>query len=230
MNEHIPRHISFVLDGNRRWARSSNLSTLEGHLRGLDAVFNIIQWSQDVGVEYLTTYAFSTENWNRTSEELGYLFGMVFEQGLKRYLPTLIKNNVRVNLFGQLERFPQGMRVGVEDMLRKTAQNTGLVWNLCLDYGGRAEIVRAIKRLVIAGVPVEEIDEQTVADQLYSANMPDPDLMIRTGGEQRLSNFLLWQHAYTEFYYPEVGLPGFTRQDFDAALQWYARRDRRFGK
>lgn len=230
VNTQIPKHISFVLDGNRRWAKAHGVSTLEGHLKGLDTVFSIIQWSSQAGVQYLTTYAFSTENWTRTAEELGYLFTVVFDQGLRKYLPQLIADNVKVNLFGDLEKFPDSMQSGIREVLDKTANNTGLIWNLCLDYGGRAELVRAVRKIVLDNIPAEKIDEATIADRLYSAGMPDPDLMIRTGGEQRLSNFLLWQHAYTEFYCPEVGLPGFTRQDFNQALEWYANRDRRYGK
>lgn len=230
MEKQIPTHISFVLDGNRRWAKASGLSALEGHLKGLEATFNIIQWCGEAGVQYLTTYAFSTENWNRSTEELNYLFNVVFQEGFKKYLPGLMANNVKVNLFGEIDKFPQGMQNSIKEMLTKTDSNTGLVWNVCLDYGGRAEIVRAVKQIAAQGIALENISEQIVGDQLYSAGMPDPDLMIRTGGEQRVSNFLLWQQAYTEFYFAEVGLPGFSRTEFDKALEWYANRDRRYGK
>lgn len=230
MADQVPTHISFVLDGNRRWAKQQGLPIWEGHRRGLDAVFEIIRWCSEAGVKYLTTYAFSTENWNRTPGELDYLFNIVFRQGFKKYLPKLIEDNVKVNLFGQSERFPGGMRASIREMLEKTAGNAGLVWNVCLDYGGRAEITRAVKDIVSTGISAEDITEQTVAEHLFSAGMPDPDLMIRTGGEQRMSNFLLWQHAYTELYFPKIYLPGFAKADFDAALEWYANRDRRYGK
>jgi len=219
-----------VLDGNRRWAKAQGLPTLEGHLRGLDAVFDVVQWCSEAGVKYLTTYAFSTENWDRIPEELDYLFNIVFQQGFRKYLPQLVEKNVKVNLFGQLEKFPAGMQQSVREMLEKTTSNTGLVWNVCLDYGGRAEIIRAIKKIVSRGMAAEAIDETAVAENLYSAGMPDPDLMIRTGGEHRVSNFLLWQQAYTEFYFPDVYLPDFSREEFNKALEWYAGRERRYGK
>ncbi len=230
MNQITPQHISFVLDGNRRWAKAQGLPTLEGHLRGTDAVFNIIQWCSEVGVKYLTTYAFSTENWDRPQEELNYLFGIVFEQGIKKYLPQLLKDNVKVNLFGRLDRFPAKMQAVINDLLAKTAGGTGLIWNVCMDYGGRAEIIQAVKKIVEAGVVPEEITDQAITNQMYSAGVPDPDLMIRTGGEHRLSNFLLWQHAYTELYFAEIYLPAFSKKDFDEALEWYANRERRYGK
>lgn len=179
-------------------------------------------------MKYLTTYAFSTENWDRAAEELNYLFGVIFPMGFKKYLPKLLENNVKVNLFGQLDKFPAGMQASVKEMLEQTANNTGLVWNVCLDYGGRAEIARAVKKLVEAGV--SDVTEDTIGEQLFSVGMPDPDLMIRTGGEQRMSNFLLWQQAYTELYFTKVGLPGFTREEFYKALEWYASRERRYGK
>jgi len=230
VNTQIPQHISFVLDGNRRWAKAQGLPTLQGHLKGLDAVFRIIQWCDEVGVKYLTTYAFSTENWDRTPKELDYLFNIVFQQGFNKYTPQLVANNVKVNLFGSWDKFPQGMRDSIRRMIEQTANNTGIVWNVCLDYGGRAEIIRAVKQIIEQGQRVEDVDDQLIANNLFSAGMPDPDLMIRTGGEHRVSNFLLWQQAYTEFYFPEVGLPGFTREEFDKALEWYASRDRRYGK
>jgi undecaprenyl diphosphate synthase len=230
VEDKVPTHISFVLDGNRRWAKRQGLPTLEGHLQGLDAVFNVIRWCQEAGVKYLTTYAFSTENWNRAPEELDYLFNVVFQHGFQRYTPQVVASNVRVNLFGDIKRFPKGMQDSIVSMLERTTDNTGLIWNVCLDYGGRAELVRATQKIVEAGMRPEDITEEVISSNLFSAGMPEPDLMIRTGGEHRISNFLLWQQAYTEFYFPETGLPGFTKEEFDKALEWYASRDRRYGK
>jgi undecaprenyl diphosphate synthase len=230
MNNQIPQHISFVLDGNRRWAKAQGLPTLEGHLRGMENLMNIAQWCGEVGVKYLTVYAFSTENWNRAEEELAYLFGTVFTKAFAEKFDLLNEKNVKANVFGGLERFPEDMRRGMERLIDSTKANTGLVLNICLDYGGRSEITQAVKKIVEKGMSSEEITDQTIADQLFSAGMPDPDLMIRTGGEHRLSNFLLWQHAYTELYFPEVYLPAFSKKDFDEALEWYANRERRYGK
>ncbi len=230
MSSQVPTHISFVLDGNRRWAKAQGLPTLEGHLQGMENVMNIGGWCGEAGVKYLTVYAFSTENWNRGEEELAYLFGTVFTKAFAEKFELLNERNVRVNVFGQLERFPEAMRRGLENLIEKTKTNTGLVFNICLDYGGRAEITKAVKEIVKKGVGADEVTEQMVGDYLFSAGMPDPDLMIRTGGEHRLSNFLLWQHAYTEFYFPAVFLPAFSKKDFDDALEWYASRDRRYGK
>ncbi len=230
MSSQIPTHISFVLDGNRRWAKAQGLPTLEGHLRGMENVMNIGEWCGEAGIKYLTVYAFSTENWNRGEEELAYLFGTVFTKAFAEKFELLNQRNVKVNVFGQLERFPETMRKGLENLMEKTKTNTGLVFNICLDYGGRAEITKAVREIVGGGIAADEVTEQMVSDHLFSAGMPDPDLMIRTGGEHRLSNFLLWQHAYTEFYFPQVFLPAFSKKDFDDALEWYANRDRRYGK
>ncbi len=230
MSTQVPQHISFVLDGNRRWAKAQGLSTLEGHLRGMENLMSIAQWCGEADIKYLTVYAFSTENWNRGEEELAYLFGTVFTKAFAEKFDLLNEKNIKVNIFGELQRFPEKMRRGIEKVIDTTKTNTGAVLNICLDYGGRAELIRVAKKIVEAGMAPEDITEQTIADQLYSAGMPDPDLMIRTGGEHRLSNFLLWQHAYTELYFPEVYLPAFSKKDFDEALEWYASRERRYGK
>ncbi|MDD5606130.1 MAG: polyprenyl diphosphate synthase [Patescibacteria group bacterium] len=226
----LPQHIAFVLDGNRRWARAQGLPTLEGHMRGMENIENIAQWCIEKDIKYLTMYAFSTENWDRSPEELDYLFNKVFVTGFRTYMERLAKENVKINIFGEIERFPEKMRAAIKQMVADSQNNTGLNMNFCLDYGGRAEIIRAVKNIVQEGIVPEKIDEAVIANHLYSAGMPDPDLMIRTGGEHRLSGFLLWQMSYTEFYFPQICLPGFTKQDFEEALEWYASRDRRHGK
>lgn len=191
---------------------------------------DIAKWCKDAGIKYLTVYAFSTENWNRSQAELDYLFNEVFDKGFSEKFPKFKKENIKVNIFGELERFPEKMQQGIRNLAEQTKDCTGLIFNVCLNYGGRAEIVRAIRQIVEEDIPASEIDEKTVSSHLYSAGMPDPDLMIRAGGEHRLSNFLLWQQAYTELYFPKTFLPGFTKQDFDEALEWYANRERRYGK
>lgn len=226
----VPQHIAFILDGNRRWARSQGLPTLQGHMKGMDRVEDLAKWCNDAGVKYLTVYAFSTENWDRTQEELNYLFNQVFDKGFSERFPKFKAENIKVNVFGELDKFPEKMQKGIRNLIEETKDCTGLVFNICLNYGGRTELVRAIKKIVEERIPTGKIEEKTVSDRLYSAGMPDPDLMIRTGGEHRVSGFLLWQQAYTELYFPKVFLPGFTKQDFDEALEWYATRERRYGK
>ena len=230
MNRDVPRHIAFILDGNRRWAKAQGLPTLHGHMKGMDRVEDLAKWCSDAGVKYLTAYAFSTENWNRTQEELGYLFNEVFDKGFSEKFPKFKAENIRVNVFGELAKFPEKMQKGIRNLVEQTKDCTGLIFNVCLNYGGRTELIRAIKKIMEEGIPVSEIDEKTVSEHLYSAGMPDPDLMIRAGGEHRVSGFLLWQQAYTELYFPKAFLPGFTKQDFDEALEWYATRERRYGK
>lgn len=227
----LPQHIAFVLDGNRRWAKAQGLSALEGHMQGMRNIENIAEWCMETGVKYLTMYAFSKENWDRSAEELDYLFNTVFVTGFNNYVQKLIDRGVRINVFGEIDRFPAKMQEAIRAMLTKSQANAGeLVMNFCLDYGGRSELVRAVQDIVREDIAVDEIDEKVIAGHLYSAGIPDPDLMIRTGGEHRLSGFLLWQMAYTELYFPSVALPAFSRTDFDAALEWYASRDRRYGK
>ena len=199
-------------------------------MRGMDNVENIVDWCIEYGIGYLTVYAFSRQNWDRTPDELNYLFGTVFNKAFSEKFHLFHEKNVKVNLFGHLDRFPKKMQEGIADLVEKTKANTGLVFNVCLDYGGREEITEAVQKIVREQTPVEMITPELIADNLYSAGMPDPDIMIRTGGEHRLSNFLLWQHSYTEFYYPTKYLPEFTKEDFIQALEWYADRDRRYGK
>jgi len=230
MKKKIPQHLAFILDGNRRWARAQGLPALMGHMKGMDNTERIGDWCAEVGIKYFTVYAFSTENWNRSQEELDYLFTTVFNKAFVDKFKKFNEKNIKVNVFGELEKFPEKMCKGMQNLVEQTKDNTGLVFNVCLNYGGRAELVRAVKNIVSSGIPANQINEETVANHLYSAGMPDPDLMIRTGGAQRVSGFLLWQQAYTELYFPEVFLPGFTREDFDKALEWYSSRDRRYGK
>lgn len=230
MNDNLPKHIAIILDGNRRWARSQGLPTLQGHMKGMDRVEDIAQWCKEKGIKYLTVYAFSTENWNRTPGELNYLFNQVFDKGFAEKFPKFKKENIKVNIFGELDRFPEKLQKGIKNLAEETKDCDGVIFNVCLNYGGRAEIIRAAKQIVQEGIPADKIDEKVFTDHLYSVGMPDPDLMIRTGGEHRLSGFLPWQQAYTELYFPKVFLPGFTKQDFEEALEWYAGRERRYGK
>lgn len=226
----IPQHIAFILDGNRRWAKDRGLPAWQGHLKALDTLDELVYWCRETGVKYLTVYAFSTENWGRPEEELGHLFGEVLTEGVTEKFPRLHEQNIRVNVLGRLDRFPPKMQTAIGDIIEKTKSNTGLVFNWCLDYGGRSELVRAGQEITRQQIPADQITEDIVSAHLYSAGVPDPDLVIRTSGEQRLSGFLLWQNAYAELYFPKVYFPAFTKTDFDEALTWYAGRDRRYGK
>ncbi|OGB73811.1 di-trans,poly-cis-decaprenylcistransferase [candidate division Kazan bacterium RIFCSPHIGHO2_01_FULL_44_14] len=230
MNRDIPQHIAFIVDGNRRWAKERGLPVWEGHMQGMETMERVLDWCDKAGVKYVTTYLFSTENWGRGEQELNYLFGDIFTKAFKEKFPRLIEQNIRFNIFGEIDRFPESMRRGLINLVEKTRANTGLVWNACLNYGGRAELVRAVQQIIKSQMPSEQITKQTIADNLYSAGIPDPDLIIRTSGEQRLSGFLLWQGSYAELYFPEVYFPAFTKADLEQALQWYADRDRRYGK
>jgi len=230
MANDIPQHIALIVDGNRRWAKERDLPVWEGHMQGMENLEQVLDWCSEAGVKYVTTYLFSTENWGRNEQELYYLFNDVFTRAFKEKFTRLIEKNVKFNIFGEVERFPKGMQQGLRDLVEKTSTNTGLVWNACLNYGGRTELVRAMQRIAGSQMPSEQITEQTITDNLYSAGMPDPDLMIRTSGEHRLSGFLLWQTAYAELYFPKVYFPAFTKADLEQALEWYADRDRRYGK
>lgn len=199
-------------------------------MQGMENLEQVLDWCGEVGVKYVTTYLFSTENWGRNEQELYYLFNNVFTRAFKEKFPRLIEQNIKFNIFGEIDKFPVGMQQGLTELMEKTRNNTGLVWNACLNYGGRAELVRAVRQIVATGTTVDQITEQTIADNLYSVNIPDPDLVIRTSGEHRLSGFLLWQNAYAELYFPKVFFPAFSKDDFMSAIEWYANRERRYGK
>lgn len=223
-----PHHISFVLDGNRRWARSQNLPVWQGHTVALDKVIDFVEWSIGAGVGYVTLYVFSTENWGRSEEELSKLLGEVAMKAISQKFPRLLEMGAKVNVWGSLERFAAPIQKGLQKLMDDSVGNTTIVVNLCMDYGGRAELVRAVQQIVDDGIT--KVDEAAIEQRLFSAGMPDPDLMIRTGGAQRLSNYLLWQHSYSELYFTEKFLPEFEKEDFDAALEWYADQERRLGK
>ena len=226
----VPKHISFVLDGNRRWAAQAGLPAWAGHQRALDVINDLVVWSREAGVAYLTLYLFSTENWGRAEEELSNLFGRVATVAIEQKFPQLIEAGARINLWGELDKFPTAMQTALHKLVEDSKNNDGIVVNFCLGYGGRDEIARAVQVLAKEGVAVDAVNTEMIGQKLFSAHTPDPDMMIRTGGERRLSNFLLWQHAYSELYFIDTLLPDFGREDFEAALQWYANRGRRFGR
>jgi undecaprenyl diphosphate synthase len=224
-----PRHVAIIMDGNRRWARNRGLSEIEGHAAGVEAVRGILNHAVRRGIPFLTIYAFSRENWARSDEEISGLFGLL-SAAIRDETPELRRQGVRVLLLGRLEELPLETRRSVEAALAETAGGERLILNVAFNYAGRTEIVDAVRRLVRSGVSPESIDETAISDSLYTAGLPDPDLVIRTGGEQRLSNFLIWQSAYAEFYSSSVLWPDFGPEAFDSALLEYARRTRRFGR
>lgn len=229
----IPVHVAMIMDGNGRWAKRQGFGRSDGHAEGVSTVHRVTQMSSDLGVKYLTLYAFSTENWNRPSEEVAtlmYLIGWAIE----RELPELLRNNVRIHLIGDIERIPEDARKRLFDARDATAHCTGLQLNMCLSYSSRWEIAdaaRKIARKVAAGeLDPDSIDEDVFASHLAMAGIPDPDLLIRTGGEERISNYLLWQIAYSELYFTPVLWPDFSNEHYVDAILDFQNRERRFGK
>ena len=227
--EDLPRHVAIIMDGNRRWARSRDLPEIEGHAAGVEAIRGLLTHAVRRGVPVLTLYAFSRENWARSDDEVAGLFGLL-EAAIRSETEELRAQGVRVRLLGRLDELPAATRASIGSALEATAGGNRLLLNIAFNYAGRTELVDAVRRLVASGIDPSAIDEATISGALYTAGLPDPDLVIRTGGEQRLSNFLIWQSAYAEFYSSEVLWPDFGPAAFDAALVEFARRTRRFGR
>jgi undecaprenyl diphosphate synthase len=224
----LPAHVAIIMDGNGRWAAQRHLPRVEGHRAGIDSVRDVVESSARMGIGVLTLYAFSVENWKRPRAEVSTLMTL-----LKRYLRlelgTLLKNNIRFRVIGRAEELSPDVRHELDIGARQTAGNTGMQFNIALNYGGRAEIVDAARRAIAAGVPADELDEQRFGDFLYTAGQPDPDLLIRTSGEMRVSNFLLWQIAYSEIWVTETLWPDFRCRHLLDAIVAYQKRDRRYG-
>jgi undecaprenyl diphosphate synthase len=225
----LPGHVAIIMDGNRRWARERGLPELEGHAAGVEAIRNVLRHAVRRGVAYLTLYAFSRENWARSDEEVSGLFGLL-ESAMTKEADELREQGVRVRVLGRLGELPPDTRSSIEVALAETARNARLTLNIAFNYAGRTELVDAFRRLASSGVAADDIDEAAISGALYTSGQPDPDLVIRTGGEQRLSNFLIWQSAYAELYTCDVLWPDFGPDTFDAALLEFARRTRRFGR
>ena len=225
----IPRHVAAVMDGNGRWAQRQGLKRTEGHTAGEEALFDTVEGAIELGIDWFTVYAFSTENWRRPPEEVRFL--MQFNESLlMRRRDELHERNVRVRILGRRDwRVPKRLLRRIDDAVELTAANTGLTLNIAFNYGGRAEIADAVRRLVEEKVPASKIDEKAIAKRLYDPSMPDPDLVIRTSGEYRLSNFLLWETAYSELVFTDVLWPDFRRENLFDAVREYQARDRRFG-
>ncbi|HEV7178940.1 MAG TPA: isoprenyl transferase [Candidatus Baltobacteraceae bacterium] len=230
--QRIPHHVAIIMDGNRRWAKRRGLPAIEGHRRGIVALREVTRAASDLGVPIVTVYGFSTENWRRDSNEISFLFELCVYFA-KTELAELNKNNVRVRIIGDWHAFPDSARNALAKLQEQTQTNTGLILNLAVNYSSRAELVRAIRSIaadVEAGrLREDEIDEARIESYLYTAGIPDPDVLIRPGGEHRLSNFLLYQAAYTELVMTDVFWPDFTRAEFANALREYQQRQRRYG-
>ncbi|MBC5837167.1 isoprenyl transferase [Flavobacterium muglaense] len=229
----LPQHLAIIMDGNGRWAKQQGLLRALGHESGTKAVKTTITTCAQLGIENLTLYAFSTENWNRPKLEVDTLMKLLIKS-LKKELPTLIKNNIRLNTIGNIEKLPSSAQKELVDVIEKTKNNTRMTLTLALSYGSREEIVNAVKNISNKVknniISIDSIDDSIINEHLYTQNLPDVDLLIRTSGEHRISNFLLWQIAYAELYFTDVLWPDFKEQDLYEAIVSYQKRERRFGK
>ncbi len=223
-----PRHVAIIADGNRRWARERGLPVLAGHVQGIEAMRPVVRRARDRGVETLSVYTFSTENWARPEDEVSGLFGLI-DGAVRQYTDELIDEGVRVRVIGRLHEAPADVQRSIRGAEERTQGGSRMTLNICFNYSGRAEIVDAARGLLAAHADPNEITEAHFADHLYTAGQPEVDLLIRTGGDQRTSNFLLWQAAYAELVFCEKYWPDFTDADLDAALAEFVRRERRFG-
>jgi undecaprenyl diphosphate synthase len=226
--DRLPQHVAVIMDGNGRWAAQRHLPRVEGHRAGIESVRDIVESSARIGIRVLTLYAFSVENWKRPASEISTLMSL-----LKRYLRlelnTLLRNNIRFRVIGRVDELAVDIQRELAGAEAKTAGNSGMQFNIALNYGGRAEIVEATKRLIASGARADELDEQRFSEFLYTAGQPDPDLLIRTSGEMRVSNFLLWQIAYAEIWVTETLWPDFRKRHLLEAILAYQKRDRRYG-
>jgi len=230
--ENLPNHISIIMDGNRRWAKKRMLPVKLGHREGAKTLEKIVRYANKIEIKYLTVYAFSTENWKRSKEEVDALMNL-----LKEYLDDYSKRadteNIKINILGDMTAFNEELQESINNAMERTRNNTGIVFNICLNYGGRDEMTKAAQKIAQkvkdGKLNVEDITEEVITESLYTANMPDPDLMIRTSGELRTSGFLLWQLAYTEFIFLEKYWPDFKESDLDECIGIYQKRNRKFG-
>ena len=223
-----PRHIAIIMDGNRRWAAARGLPSIAGHVQGVEAIRPIVKAAPDRGIEVLSLYVFSQENWRRTDEEVAGLFGLI-DGAVRQYTDELVDEGVRVRVIGRLHEAPVDIQRSIREAEEKTRGGTRMALNIAFNYSGRSEIVDAIRALIAAGVPAQDVDEDRVTEQLYTSGQPEPDLIIRTGGEQRTSNFLLWQSAYAELVFCATLWPDFRQEDLDSAIAEFTLRQRRYG-
>lgn len=228
-NLKIPEHIAIILDGNRRWAKAKGLPTFFGHKKGMENAKKIVLHAQKMGVKVITMYGFSTENWSRSEKEVGYLMKL-FEKYIDANIADYKKRGIRFRHIGSLKELPVSLQEKIKHAIELTKDCTGIIANMALNYGGRDEIKRAVQKIIKLGIKASEVDFETISRNLDTAGLPDPDLVIRTSGEQRTSGFLLWQGAYSELYFPKVEWPDFDTDQFDKAIAEFNKRQRRFGK
>ncbi len=230
--ENMPKHIAIIMDGNRRWAKAKGIPVALGHKQGAETLENITRYANKIGLEYLTVYAFSTENWKRAEEEVSALMTL-FQTYINRYSKIADSENIRIKFLGDLDGFTPKMKQGFLDCEERTKNNTGVTLNIAINYGGRAEIINAVKKISekikLGEYKIEDINEEIVSENLYTVGIPDPDLMIRTSGEERTSNFLPWQLVYSEFLFIQKNWPDFSEKDLDEAIIEYQKRTRKFG-
>ena len=231
-SDNLPNHIAIIMDGNRRWAKAKGKPTAFGHKEGAKTLEKIVRYANKIGLKYITVYAFSTENWKRTEEEVKSLM-FLFQSYLSDYANRADSENIRLQFIGDRTELSQGIQKCMDICERKTINNTGITFTIALNYGGRDELVRAVQKIAAkvktGNLNVEDIDEDTITKNLYTSNIPDPDLLIRTSGEERTSNFLPWQLVYSEFLFVEKNWPDFSEEDLDEAIKVYQKRTRKFG-
>ena len=230
--QYMPRHIAIIMDGNRRWAKAQGKPASFGHKAGAKTLEKIVRYANKIGLEYITVYAFSTENWKRAEEEVKALM-MLLQSYLDDYSKRADTENIRVKILGDISALAPGMQKSIQNCMERTKDNTGVTFNIALNYGGRDEIIKAIKQIAKdvkdEKINIDDISEEMVSNNLYTKNQPDPDLLIRTSGELRLSNFLPWQLVYSEFLFIDKNWPDFTEEDLDNAIIEYQKRTRKFG-
>lgn len=230
--ENMPKHIAIIMDGNRRWARKRGLDIKLGHKQGAETLKKMAKYANEIGLNYMTVYAFSTENWKRAEDEVGALM-LLLQTYLEEFSKRVDTKNIRIKILGDVSVLPKGLQKAIENCIERTKDNTGLTLNIALNYGGRDEILKAVKRISSdvkdEKLQIEDITEETISNYLYTEGQPDPDLLIRTSGELRTSNFLPWQIVYSEFIFVEKNWPDFEEKDLDEAIEIYQKRNRKFG-
>ena len=228
----LPKHIAIIMDGNRRWAKERNIETRLGHKEGAETLKKIAKYANKIGIQYLTVYAFSTENWKRTKEEVGALMGLL-QMYVNDFLNDKELENIKINVLGDVSKLEPGLQKSIQKAIDRTKNYTGMTLNVAFNYGGRDEITKAVQKIANKvqnqEIAIQDIDERYVSDNLYTQGQLEPDLLIRTGGEQRVSNFLLWQLAYTEFLFIDKYWPDFSAEDLDEAIEVFEQRNRKFG-
>jgi undecaprenyl diphosphate synthase len=227
-SQKIPRHVAVIMDGNGRWAKAQGKPRVFGHKAGMDAVERTAIYAQKRGIDVLTVYAFSTENWSRPMDEVKFIMSLPIDF-YKRFVPVLNRENIRIGMIGDREGVPDATLKAIDQAAVDTAQNTGMLLNFAMNYGGRAEILQAIRKLANSDMDLSALTEEKFSDAMYTSGLPDPDLIIRTSGELRLSNFLPWQSVYSELYFTDVLWPDFDEAELDKALEEFKKRDRRIG-